>query len=104
MFQDREFIILGNQKWQGASANFIIKLIVNRIDEKGEYRAREAVKRRPEAKAWIIKYLMAASFSWLMLDCRRRGIKEYMLISRPIQTTNQLLEVTEIKVPRRSVV
>lgn len=30
-------------------------------------------------------------------------MKEYMLISRPIQTVNQLFEVTVIKVPKSKV-
>lgn len=103
MFHDKEFIIVGNQKWQGAKANFIIKLIANNDQLIFDLNSKDAVSKIPEARAWIIKYLIAASFSWLLLDWRRSGINEYMLSSSPIQIENQLLDVREIKIPRSNV-
>lgn len=63
MFQDKEFITVGNQKWHGAKANFIIKLIVINTEDKGASKAKEEVSKIPEASACTIKYLIAASFS-----------------------------------------
>lgn len=55
--------------------------------------------RRPDARAWVIKYFIAASFSWLLEDCRRIGINEYNVSSSPIQIIIQFVEDRLITTP-----
>ena len=93
----------GSQKWQGAIPNFIIRLTINIAEVLGEAGERAAVSKIAEASAWIRKYLIAASFSWLVCVSVIRGIKEYKLSSRPIQIDSQLLDVNVIIIPRMRV-
>lgn len=52
-----------------------------------------------EAIAWTRKYLIAASFSWFIIDWRSNGINEYRFNSNPIQDDSQLFDVREKKIP-----
>ena len=52
-----------------------------------------------EARAWMIKYLMAASVKLNTNLIRMRGTILIKLISRPSQQVNQELEDTATKVP-----
>lgn len=83
-------IVLGNQKCIGAKPAFSINLVINIIDlVKGrEEEVRVAVRSKAEPLAWAIKYFAAASFRFCIFECSRKGIKEYKLISSPIQMIN----------------
>ena len=97
------FITGGSQKCLGAIPSFI-KILINRniVQFKGVKNI-VADRRITDAKAWIKKYFIAASFSWFCLFCRIKGIKEYKLSSRPIQIDIQLFDVSVIIRPSNKV-
>lgn len=65
-------ITCGNQKWNGAAPILINNLIsIRSVDTWGDNKAirgvvilRAARRRIPEPRAWVRKYLIAASVSW----------------------------------------
>lgn len=87
------FITIGNQKWHGAIPSFIRTLIRRNIEPiLNRWEVSALISKSPEASAWKRKYLMAASFSWLDLDVKRRGTNEYKFNSRPAQIVIQLFD------------
>lgn len=101
IFQEILFITIGNQKWQGAIPSFIRRAKNRNLGLLSWYWEEIAPRRRsPEARAWNKKYFTAASFSWLILEERRSGIKEYRFNSNPAQTIIQLLDDRTIEIPR----
>lgn len=83
----------GNQKWKGAapifvsSAEFIIIEDVHLIDWGNSFRFNLTIIENNstlEARAWVIKYLSAASEGKRFFESLNRGINERRLISNPI--------------------
>ena len=60
---------MGSQKWQGAAPSFISIDIVSIARAWFEKGIRIELKSKMiDARAWVRKYLIAASFSWLVED------------------------------------
>lgn len=98
------FITIGNQKWHGAIPSFIRILIRRNIGPTPKrWEVSALINNSPEASAWNRKYLMAASFSWLDLEVKRSGTKEYILSSRPAQIVIQLLDDKTTTTPNKRV-
>lgn len=74
---DKEFIIAGNQKWHGAAPNLIriatISIAVAWFENSIKIDLKSIIM---DARACVKKYLIEASFSWLIEDWRISGIKE----------------------------
>lgn len=105
LIQFNPSITSGNQKWKGAAPIFVNKeelkisvkiswLYINFIDiiiiENNKI---------VDAKAWVIKYFIAASDSNEFFVLLINGIKDKRLISNPIHIPIQEYEEIEINVP-----
>jgi len=98
-------ITWGNQKWVGAIPDLIPRATETRLLEGEIMLAKEGfISRRlekiikTEARAWVIKYLMAASDLEEEEDIVIRGIKDIRLISRANQAINHEEEEQAISV------
>lgn len=101
---DSDIMTLGNQKCIGAIPDFSRSPIRIRVVVRALCRLEVIPKRSdPDPRACVKKYLMVASFSWLLEDVIIKGINEYRFSSRPIQIVNQLFEDKTIIIPRRRV-
>ena len=104
--QDIDVITEGNQKWNGAIPNFNI-IADNRIRficgiDLVDQWAKLVINISLDPRAWAIKYLIAASVSWLDLEFVISGIKLSMLISIDIHRNSQLvLDIAIIVLMRR---
>lgn len=54
----------------------------------------------PDPRAWLRKYFIEASISWLAEEEDRRGIKDRRFNSSPIQIISQLVDEIEMIEPR----
>lgn len=91
---DSEVITEGNQKWKGAIPNLSIIADINKrfidcIDEVDHW-ANLDISIMLDPNAWAIKYLMAASVSWLVFELVIIGINLNILISIDIHRNIQL--------------
>jgi len=93
--QDIDVITGGNQKWNGAIPSLImiadIRIIfIYGIDLVDQWDIL-VISIRLEPNAWAIKYLIAASVSWLDLEFVIIGINLSILISIDIHRNSQLV-------------
>jgi len=92
--QEREVITDGNQKWNGAIPSFnkiadISKRFIWGIEEEAHW-VILVISIRLDPSAWAIKYLIAASVSWLDFELVIIGINLSILISIAIHRKIQL--------------
>jgi len=93
LIHEIEDITEGNQKWHGAIPIFKIMALMIMYDGTIEFvwnhREVEAIRIRLDPKAWIKKYLVAASVSWNLFEEHKIGINLRRLISSPHHRRSQ---------------
>lgn len=101
----RPSITLGNQKWKGAAPDFSKRATtIKNWAELVVVKLKEAARIiTEEPRAWIKKYLRAASEEYWFLFVEIRGIKDKRLSSKPIQAPNQEVEEAANPVPSKRV-
>jgi len=106
--QDIPSIVIINHDWNGAAPSLSNKERINKMmkgwsDEIFLYKEviiifiREKVKKEQDPIAWIKKYFNIDSLEIIFLLFFIKGIKEIMLISRPIHVPSQLFEEIDIR-------
>lgn len=103
--QDRPSITSGNQKWNGA-APILVNIAESIISDKPILISvflviiiMIPIMNAVEARAWVMKYFIAASDSILFFVFLIRGIIDRRLISRPIHIIIQFLDEIVISEP-----
>lgn len=99
--QERDVITGGNQKWNGAIPSFSIiaemrRRFINLVENEDHW-DRLVINIMLDPSAWAMKYLMAASVSWLILESVIIGINLSMLISIAIHRNTQFVLDRAIK-------
>lgn len=103
---DNPSITEGNHIWKGAAPIFsnkvreIIEFMIVSSDVGIIIFKIIRVNSMDDAKAWMIKYFMAASVDIMFSLEDMRGMNDIRLISRPIHVAGHELDLIEIKVPR----
>ena len=110
--QGNPAITLGSQKWKGnipilvrSPAKITTTALGEEVSEGSHVKEVEQASklpkiRRPDPRAWTIKYLTADSLSEALFWYRRIGRKPIRLTSKPAQTPNQWEEERENIVPK----
>lgn len=92
---ERDVMTGGNQKWNGTIPSFNkiadVRIIVKYIELLIDQEVKLVISIRLEPSACAIKYLTAASVSWLFLVCIISGINLSILTSIEIQRNSQLV-------------
>lgn len=110
--QGNPAITLGNQKWKGNTPILVkrpARMAITAPEEKGsegsqvkemEQASKLPKIKRPDPRAWTIKYFTADSLSEVLFWYKRTGRNPIRLTSKPAHTPNQWEEERENIVPK----